>query len=118
MVASEWISLLSIAISLGTPAAIFVARNWFKAYIEKGIQHRFDVQIEHLRAELRNSEEEFKSRLRDKETEIAALRNTVLSGTASRQALLDKRRFDAVERFGPRSTILRSLKACPASWRY
>jgi hypothetical protein len=36
--------------------------------------------------------------LRDRESEIAILRNAVLAGSASRQALLDKRRFEAVER--------------------
>jgi hypothetical protein len=76
----------------------YFARNWIRARIEKGVQHGFDVKIEALRAELRKAEEKFKSELRDKEAEIATLRSNVLAGSASRQALLDKRRFEAVEK--------------------
>jgi hypothetical protein len=98
MSADFWLSLLSICISLGVPVAIFLARNWLVAWISNSVQHRFNVKIEELRAELRKSEEGFKSDLRDKEAEISALRNSVLGGSASRQALLDKRRFESVER--------------------
>jgi hypothetical protein len=98
MSADFWLSLLSICISLGVPVAIFLARNWLVAWISNSVQHRFNVKIEELRAELRKSEEGFKSDLRDKEAEISTLRNSVLGGSASRQALLDKRRFESVER--------------------
>jgi len=98
MSADFWLSLLPICISLGVPIAAFLARNWFVAWISNRVQHRFNVKIEELRAELRKSEERFKSDLRDKEAEISALRNSLLGGSASRQALLDKRRFEAVER--------------------
>jgi hypothetical protein len=98
MRADFWLSLLSICISLGVPVAIFLGRNWFVAWISNSVQHRFNVKIEELRAELRRSEERFKSDLRDKEDEISALRNSLLGGSASRRALLDKRRFEAVER--------------------
>jgi hypothetical protein len=83
----SWLSILSICLSVGLPIAIFIARHWLLARITKSVQHTFDVQIERLRAELR-----------EKEAEISALRNTVLSGSANRQSLLDKRRFEAVEK--------------------
>jgi len=79
-------------------AGLFLGRHWLVARIEKGVQHGFDRRLEELRAELRQSEERLKSTLRDRENEIALLRNTVLAGSASRQSLLDKRRFEAVER--------------------
>src|SRR3981081_1888469 len=79
-------------------AALFFSRQWLVARIEKGVQHGFDSRLEAIRAELRASEERLKSTLRDRENEIALLRNTVLAGSASRQPLLDKRRFEAVER--------------------
>jgi len=79
-------------------AALFFGRQWLVARIEKGVQHGFDSRLEAIRAELRASEERLKSTLRDRENEIALLRNTVLAGSASRQSLLDKRRFEAVER--------------------
>jgi len=79
-------------------AALFFGRQWLVARIVKGVQHGFVSRLEAIRAELRASEERLKSTLRDRENEIALLRNTVLAGSASRQSLLDKRRFEAVER--------------------
>jgi hypothetical protein len=108
--ADFWLSILSICISIGLPLAIFVARNWVVAWITKGVQHRFDVKIEEVRAELRKNEERFKSDLRDKESEISALRASVLSGSAGRQSLLDKRRFEAVERVWTAVNDLAQLK--------
>ncbi|WP_271570440.1 hypothetical protein [Bradyrhizobium sp. CCBAU 11386] len=98
MTASDIVPWISLAVSLATPLAIFTGRNWLKARIEKGVQHGFDRKIEQMRADLRESEERLKSSLRDKEGEIATLRSTVLAGSSGRQALLDKRRFEAVEK--------------------
>jgi hypothetical protein len=89
----------------------FVGRNWIKAELEKGIQHRFDQRLEKLRGELRKSEEHLKAELRKKESEISALRGTILSGHAARQALLDKRRFDAVEKVWTSVNDMAKLKS-------
>ena len=62
------------------------------------MQHQFDEKIEELRSTLRRSEEQFKSQLQSDQSELFSLRTWVLGGAANRQALLDKRRFDAVER--------------------
>lgn len=78
--------------------AAFIGRNWLKAWLEKGVQFRFDNKLENLRTTVRKNEEAFKADLRNKEAEIALLKNSVLSGSASRQSLLDKRRFEAVEK--------------------
>jgi hypothetical protein len=64
---------------------VLLARNFFIAWISQNVQYGFDVKIEELRTELRKNEERFKSELRDKEAEIATLRNSVLSGSANRQ---------------------------------
>jgi hypothetical protein len=77
---------------------LFASKNWIKASIEKSVQHEFDQKLEKLRTELRKKEEEFNSSLRAREGEISMLREQVLSGRASREALMDKRRLDAVER--------------------
>lgn len=78
--------------------ALFVGKTWLKANIEASVQHKFNSQLEALRAELSKSEELFKQELRTKETEISALRDGVLGGRAARQALLDKRKLEAVDR--------------------
>lgn len=110
MTFADWLPWISLVVSVASPLAIFVGRNWLKARIEKGVQHSFDKQIEVVRADFRQSEERLKSGLRDRETEIAALRSSVLSGNAGRQAMLDKRRFDAVERIWTAVNDLAQLK--------
>jgi hypothetical protein len=113
--AVDWMPWVSLGVSLGTPVAVFVGRNWLKARIEKGVQHHFDRQIEGVRAELRQNEERLKSDLRDRESEISALRNTVLDGSASRQSMLDKRRFEAAERIWTAANDHAELKSLAAS---
>lgn len=96
MAVSDWIPAISssaVLVGIG-----FLARNLIKSSIEKGVQHKFDRKIETLRTDLQNSTESFKSDLRAKEKEIEGLRQGALSGLASRQALLIKRRLEAVER--------------------
>jgi hypothetical protein len=96
--APAWLSWLSSLVAVGTPIALAIFRGGIADWITKGIQHDFDVKLETLRAALRTSEEQLKSDLREKEAEIGTLRNTVLSGSVGRQTLLDKRRFEAVEK--------------------
>lgn len=105
-----WLSIASLVVSLIVPAAIFAARNWLLARITRGVEHQFNVKIEGVRTDLRKNEEHFKSELRDKEAEISTLRTNVLSGSANRQGLLDKRRFDAVERVWTAMNDLAPLK--------
>jgi hypothetical protein len=95
---NDTIAWLALGLSLLWPVAVFAGRNWLKVRIERGVQHNFDVKMEGLRTELRENEERTKSRLRDREAEISALRGAVLTGSAGRQSLLDKRRFEAVEK--------------------
>jgi hypothetical protein len=74
---SYWIPLLSIALSIGFPIAIFSLRNWIATWIAKSVQHGFDVKLETLRAQLQTNEEQFKSDLRKKEVELEVLRSNV-----------------------------------------
>jgi hypothetical protein len=110
----DWVSLVSVITSWTLVLVIFLGRNWLKARIEKGVQYKFDKGIENLRTELRKNEESFKTDLRNKETEITLLRNAVLSGSASRQSLLDRRRFDAVEKVWTAVNDLAQLKGLSA----
>lgn len=111
----NWPAIASILLWIIVPTAIFIARHWIVAVIAKGVQHRFDRTIEELRADFRKGEERLKSELRNKEAEIAALRSSVLAGSAGRQALLDKRRFEAVEKVWTAVNDLAQLKALSAS---
>jgi hypothetical protein len=61
---------------------------------------------------LRESEERLKSDLRTKEAEISTLRDGIISGRAHRQAAIDRRRLEAVERIWRRvSTTLVPYKS-------
>jgi hypothetical protein len=86
MIGHDWLAIASIIVSGGTAAVLFIGRKFIAAWISKGVQHGFDV-IEQIRADLRV-----------KESEISALQNAVFAGSANRQSLIDKRRFEAVEK--------------------
>jgi hypothetical protein len=121
---AAWLPWVNLLVALAPSIALFILfifRSWITDRITKGIQHSFDVKLKKLDAELKKNEEQLKSSLRDKEAEIGALRNTVLSGSASRQNLLDKRRFEAVERIWTTvndSLPLKNLCATMAALNY
>ena len=93
----DWLGLLALVLYLGTLVGVFAGRNWLQAWVQRWATHGFDTKLEQLRAELRAKEEELKSDLRVKESEITALRDGVLSGRTQREALIDKRRIEAVD---------------------
>ncbi len=111
----EWVAWIPTLITAGLAVLIFIAKHKIKAEIERSVQHKFDGKIETLRADLRKTEAEFKSELRLKETEISALRDGVLGGRVNRQAMLDKRRLEAVERVWAAVTELAPFKVVSAS---
>lgn len=90
-----WLPSLTTAGSLSMIA--WLSREWISARLTKSIQHEFDCKLEELRADLRESEDRLKARIREKEAEIAALRSGALTALASRHAALDKRRLEAVD---------------------
>lgn len=105
----QWIPTIIV---LCIPIAVFAGRNWLQASIVRRVQFSFDKKLETIRADLRDSEERLKSELRTREAEISTLRESILTGRAQRQALLDQRRLDAVERLWTRvSTTLGAYKS-------
>jgi hypothetical protein len=97
---------ISLAVNAVIAATLLAGRKWIEASVEKSIQHRLDEKLEAT-----------KSDLRAKETEISALREMVLSGTAQRKALLDKRKLEAVERIWISLTRLAPLVGVSRSMR-
>jgi hypothetical protein len=94
----DWAAYIALGFWVLIPSAIWLGRKWLMARVEKGVQHSFDIKIASVKGDLRQAEERLKSDLRNKEAEISLLRTSVLSGHAGRQSLVDKRRFEAVER--------------------
>jgi hypothetical protein len=92
----DWVTVAALSIY-----GILLFLNFvFTKWTEKSIQHRFDEKLESLKHDLRT-----------KEAEISALLEGVLSGRANRQALLDKRRLEAVEKIWAAVIALGPAKA-------
>ena len=83
----DWGFWISVATNVVVLSVLLAGKKSIEAGVEKSIQHRFDQKLA-----ITNSD------LRAKETEISALREMVLGGRGQRQALLDKRKLEAVER--------------------
>lgn len=96
MTFSAWISALSA--SSATAAIAIVVGYFLKAKIQKGIQHKFDKELEELRAQLRQEEQRRQADNAARDAQIGALRTGALSGMNSRFAALDQRRLQAAER--------------------
>lgn len=69
----------------------------YKSWIERGIQSKFDKQIEVLRSEVRREEDRLKGEIKAQEDRLAALRSGALSGMVARQGMLDRKRLEALE---------------------
>lgn len=96
-------------------AVLWLARELISTRLTKSVQHEFDKKIEAVKAENRASEERFKAQLREKETEISALRSGALTVLASRQAALDKRRLEAVDQLWSSFNALSPARAVAAN---
>lgn len=90
-----WIPAISTTLLLAI--VLWLARSLISNRLARSVQHEFDGKLESLRTENRKSEEAFRSELKAKDVQIELLKGSAISGLASRQALLDKRRIEAVE---------------------
>jgi hypothetical protein len=94
-----WIlTILGTATALAAPLAVPAIRETVGKYIAGFVQHRFDARIETLKSELRLTEEKFAADLRANEQQLRLLADSALSLRSSRQAALDARRLQAVEK--------------------
>jgi hypothetical protein len=107
----NWLVLIPLVISVGVPIVLFALRHLIVAWISKRVQHNFDVKMETLKTTLRNNEEELKSELRYREAEIASLRDKVFSASVGRQAIVDRRRLEAVEKIWTAVNDMAQLKS-------
>lgn len=91
----DWIP--GIATSSLLALGLWLCRNLIVTRLTKSVEHEFNTKLEGVRTDLRLSEERLKAELRQRETEIAALRSGAMSAMASRQIAVDKRRLEAVD---------------------
>lgn len=95
---------ISVGINVVVVAVLLAGRKLIELEVEKRVQHKFDTKLEAT-----------KSDLRTRETEISALRDMVLRGTAQRQALVEQRRIEAVEKIWAATIALAPLVMTSAS---
>ncbi|WP_162783616.1 hypothetical protein [Devosia naphthalenivorans] len=91
-----WTPVLTSTAFLGVVGAIL--SPWYRGTIERSIQHKFDRQIEDLRASFRREEEHLKAELSAQESALNALRAGALSQLSARRTSLDNRKLEAVEK--------------------
>lgn len=108
----DWIPAISTTSLLAI--AVWFMRSVISTILTKSVQHEFNGKMEILRTTLRNSEESFKADLRAKDNQIEVLRSGAISGLASRQAALDKRRIEAVDQIWSAITELSPAKTASA----
>lgn len=92
---ATWLpSTLTVAI-LGVAA--WLARKLIITRLTAAVQHEFNAKLERLQSELRQNEEQFANDLRQRDAQLAALREAAIAASTSRHVELDKRRIVAVE---------------------
>lgn len=104
----EWIASIS-TLAVYT-FIIYLLRKLIITRLTNSVKHEYDKKIEHIKTDLRISEEKFKSELKAKETEINVLRNGALTGIVNRQAVLFEREIIAVEKLWESVVSLSSAK--------
>ncbi len=92
-----WLPLIIMAF-IGI--AIFCCRNWLITKIKASIEHDFNAKLKTLESELRT-----------RENEISTLRDTVFRGSSQRQAIVDKRKIEAVDNIWKGVVQLQRFKA-------
>lgn len=117
MTLADWIPAITTTSVLAL-SGLVAALRFGKGFVERAVQHGLDAKLEEVRTRFRKDEEAYKADLRVRDEQITALRSGALSGMATRQETLAKRRLLAAERLwncvidlAPLKTI--SLMASP-----
>lgn len=92
------LTVLGSVAAMATALAVPAIREAVGRYVAGFVQYHFDERIENLKSELRRGEERFAANLRANEQQLRSLAGTALSLRSNRQAALDVRRLQAVEK--------------------
>ncbi len=109
----DWIPAISTTSLLGI--VLWLLRSLILTRLRASVQHEFNQKLEAIRASHHKSEESFKADLRAKEVQIEALRSGAISGLASRQMAVDRRRIEAVDQLWSALISLRPALAASAT---
>jgi hypothetical protein len=95
---------------MGTIVVVPYLHNAIGKFVAGFVQHNFDQRIENLKSELRRSEEKFAAELRNNDLRLRSLSESALSLRSTRQAALDTRRLEALERLWAGKCSLEKLR--------
>lgn len=91
----EWIASLSTTFLFGL--VLWLLKGVIKTRLINAVRHEYEKDLEELRSLLRKNEEIFKADLKEKETQIEALRSGALSAILTRRNTLYARQLIAIE---------------------
>ena len=91
--------------------ALWFGRELIATWLLKSVEHKFNKELEDVRAEFRKEEDELKASLQERQNEITDLRSGAITAMASRQMALDKRRLEAVDQPWSAMIALSSAKS-------
>jgi hypothetical protein len=103
-------SVVGTAAVIVAPLLIPAVRDLVAKYLTSLVQHDFDSRIEMLKSELRRAEERVAAELRSAERQIQSVADSALTQRSSRQAVLDARRLEAVEKLWKAKTATDRLR--------
>lgn len=109
MAIGDWIPALTV------PGALALIAYWSRKLIvtrlTRAVSHEYDKKLAVLKADLDGSQSALRAELQAKQAQLDTFRSVVLSGFASRQAAVDKRRIEAVDQLWEAVRLLGSAKA-------
>lgn len=87
----------SILTSLFFGGVIWLSRKWISERLGRSIQHEYDQKLTVLKASLASDLEKLRSETVKYESEVKSLREGALSNLTQREAILFKKRVEAIE---------------------
>lgn len=106
--ASFWAPVATSTALIGVAGA--VVSPLYRGWIEGSIKKHYDAQIEELRSDFRREEDRLRGDMKAQDDRLIALRSGALTGMATRQGLLDRKRIDALEAIWDQCVGMQRLK--------
>lgn len=91
----DWIPSLVTSGGLGVVA--FLSKNLIVTRLTNSVKHEYDVKLEAIKANHKESEQRFQAELQKRDLQVAAIRDSALSGLAHQKSLLFEKQLDAVD---------------------
>ncbi|TOE34300.1 hypothetical protein [Vibrio parahaemolyticus] len=91
----DWIPSLVTSGGLGVVAVL--SKNLIVTRLTNSVKHEYDVKLEAIKANHKESEQRFQAELQKRDLQVEAIRDSALSGLAHQKSLLFEKQLDAVD---------------------